>query len=157
VTHAEVELANLLRELATRCPPVRIVVRPRCRRVATLGRTIYVPAGWTRWPAADRFVILRHELVHVAQFERYGWLGTLLLYALLPLPIGLAYGRARLEWEAFEETLRATAIVRGPEAVHDPRLHEAIVRAFTGPAYGFMWPFPGTVRRWIADVTARRP
>jgi hypothetical protein len=123
--------------------------------VTTLGHTIYVPDGFHGWPAANRYAVLRHELVHVCQFERYGWLLMILVYGILPLPMGLSYGRARLEWEAYAETLRAVAEVEGIEAARSPALHDMIVRRFTGPDYGWMWPFPATVRRWIAEELAR--
>lgn len=123
--------------------------------VTTLGHTIYVPDDFDDWPAAHRYEILCHELVHVRQFERYGWLGMVLVYGLLPLPLGLAYGRARLEWEAYAETLRAVAETGGITAARDPELHAMIVRRFTGPDYGWMWPFPRMVRRWIAEELRR--
>lgn len=119
--------------------------------ITTLGHTIYVPDDFDRWPAAHRYSILRHELVHVLQFERYGWVGMILVYGVLPLPLGLAYGRARLEWEAYAETLRAVAEIEGIAAARAPPLHAMIVRRFTGPDYGWMWPFPRMVKRWIAE------
>ncbi len=122
--------------------------------VTTLGHTIYTPEGWERTPPLQRYVVLRHEVVHVRQFERWGWAGMVLLYGLLPLPVGLAYGRARLEWEAYAETLRATAEVEGIAAARDRRLHDEIVARFTGPDYAWMWPFPDVVRRWIARCVA---
>ena len=42
----------------------------------------------------------------------------------------------------------------------DPGLHEEIVRRFTGPDYGWMWPFEGWVRMRIAETLtaiSRRP
>jgi hypothetical protein len=123
--------------------------------VTTLGHTIYVPDDFDGWDAADAWRILRHELVHVAQFERYGWPLMILVYGFFPLPAGLAYGRARLEWEAYAETLRATAEIGGVEAARDPALHGRIASRFTGPDYGWMWPFPRVVRRWIAEEVAR--
>lgn len=118
--------------------------------VTTLGHTIYVPDGWSERSALSRYTVLRHEVVHVRQFERWGWAGMVLLYGLLPFPIGLAYGRARLEWEAYAETLRVTAELHGLDAACDPRLHDEIVARFTGPDYAWMWPFPSIVRGWIA-------
>jgi hypothetical protein len=118
--------------------------------VTTLGHTIYVPDDWDAWDPDHAWQTLRHELVHVAQFERFGWLGMILIYGFLPLPAGLAYGRARLEWEAYQETLRAVAESEGMEAARDGRLHDQIVKRFTGPDYGWMWPFPRAVRGWIA-------
>ena len=120
-----------------------------------IGWTLYVPASWEAQTWQAKVVTLRHERVHLRQFRRHGRVGMALLYLLPILPIGLSWGRARLEWEAYAETLRATAEVLGPEAARDPRLHAQIVRQFAGGAYGWMWPFPKAVRRWIADEVAR--
>jgi hypothetical protein len=120
--------------------------------VTTMGSTIYVHAGWDERDDVSRYVTLRHEAVHLRQFRRYGRVGMTFLYLLPIFPLGLALGRARLEWEAYAETLRATAEARGIEAARDPALHAHIVAQFTGPAYGWMWPFPRTVRRWIATT-----
>ena len=106
------------------------------------------------WTAAHAIEILRHEAVHVAQFERYGWVGMVLLYGVLPLPMGLAWFRARFEWEAYEETLWAVAEIEGLEAARSPDLRAKIVRRFTGPDYGWMWPFPRMVERWIDKTLA---
>lgn len=122
------------------------------RYVTTMGSTIFLPTGWAERSAESRYVTLRHEAVHLRQFRRYGRVGTALLYLLPILPLGLAYGRARLEWEAYAETLRATCEVWGLEAARDPALHAHIVTQFTGPAYGWMWPFPQAVRGWIDRV-----
>lgn len=117
--------------------------------VTTLGHTIYVPDDFHAWRPEQAWETLRHEAVHVRQFERYGWIGMLILYGILPLPMGLAYGRARLEWEAYAETLRAVAEAEGIDAAKSPDLHDEIIRRFTGPDYGWMWPFPRAVRGWI--------
>lgn len=122
--------------------------------VTTLGHTIYVPDDFDAWRPERALEILRHEAVHVRQFERYGWIGMVLLYGLLPLPMGLAYGRARLEWEAYAETLRAIAEVEGIAAARSTAVHDEIVRRFTGPDYGWMWPFPNAVKRWINEEIA---
>lgn len=124
------------------------------RYVTTIGRTIYLPVGWTDRTPTSRYVTLRHEAVHLRQFRRYGLVGTALVYLLPWLPLGLAWGRARLEWEAYAETLRATRDVHGLEAARDPGLRASIVRQFTGPAYGWMWPFPKTVNGWIDRLLA---
>ena len=107
-----------------------------------------MPDDFDAWDAGDAWRILRHELVHVAQFERYGWLLMILVYRLLPAP-----GRSRL-WaraarvgRAYAETLRASAEIGGLEAARDPALHDRITSRFTGPDYGWMWPFPRAVRR----------
>lgn len=119
------------------------------RYVTTIGRTIYLPEGWRTRSPESRYVTLRHEAVHLRQFRRYGLVGTALIYLLPIVPMGLAWGRARLEWEAYAETLRATAEVHGLEAAASPDLHRYIREQFTGPAYGWMWPFDRAVQRWI--------
>lgn len=117
-----------------------------------LGYTLWLPTKWPDSPDEARYILLRHERVHLRQRRRYGMIGMALIYLLPILPLGLAYGRARLEWEAYTETLRATAEVQGRDAAHDPELHAYLVRQFTSGAYGWMWPFPSTIRRWIAEV-----
>ena len=76
------------------------------------------------------------------------------LYLVPFFPLGLAYGRARLEWEAYAETLRATAEYRGLEAALDEALRRKIVGRFTGGAYGWMWPFSRQVQHWFDQVVA---
>lgn len=117
--------------------------------VTTLGHTIYVPDGFDRWDPSQAWEVLRHELVHVEQFERWGWLGMIVIYGFFPLPAGLAWGRARLEWEAYRETLRSIAELEGLDAARSPALHAQLIQRFVGPDYGWMWPFPRTIKRWI--------
>ena len=124
-----------------------------------LGSTIYVPASWDARSDDARYITLRHEAVHLRQFRRYGALGMTVIYGLIFFPVGLAAGRAFIEWEAYRETLEATAEVHGVEAAADPALHAHIRTQFVGPAYVYMWPFPASVQRWIdravADIRAR--
>lgn len=119
------------------------------RYVTTIGRTIYLPSGWRKRSPESRYCTLRHEAVHLRQFRRYGLVLTAAIYLLPIAPLGLALGRARLEWEAYAETLRAHAEVYGVEAAQAAELHAYIERQFTSAAYGWMWPFRGQVRGWI--------
>jgi len=113
-----------------------------------IGDRLYVPESWERMADVDRVILLRHERVHLRQRRRYGSVGMAFLYLVPLFPLGLAYGRARIEWEAYEETLRATAELQGIAAARNPELRREIVRRFTGPDYGWMWPFRRQVERW---------
>jgi hypothetical protein len=117
-----------------------------------IGNTLYVPASWSAASDVERLIVLRHERVHLRQRRRYGLALFALLYLVPFLPLGLAYGRARLEWEAYAETLRATAELEGLDAARAGELRRRIVGRFTGPAYGWMWPFRRQVEKWYADV-----
>jgi hypothetical protein len=117
-----------------------------------IGDTLYVPEAWAHSADVDRVILLRHERVHLRQRRRYGFLGMAFLYLIPFFPIGLAYGRARLEWEAYQETLRATAELLGLPAARDPTLREKIIQRFVGPEYGWMWPFRAQIERWY-DAT----
>jgi hypothetical protein len=119
-----------------------------------IGDTLYVPETWEGLADVDRVILLRHERVHLRQRRRYGGPLMTFLYLFPFLPLGLAYGRARIEWEAYTETLRATAELRGPEAARSPELREQIIRRFTGPDYGWMWPFRSTVEAWYDRVVS---
>lgn len=170
--------AALLAELSAEFPAFRIVTKagdPLSRTIdaalrlvtlggqrayltryrTVLGDTLYVPAAWEATLPLDRVICLRHERIHLRQRRRFTLAGMAALYLLLPLPLGLAYGRARLEWEAYEETLRATLELKGKGALLEPELRREVVAQFTGPAYGWMWPFRATVARWFDEAVAR--
>ena len=113
-----------------------------------IGHTLYVPRAWDHTPEVERVILLRHERVHLRQRRRLGFLPMAFVYLIPFFPLGLAYGRARLEWEAYTETLRATSELLGLGAARSPELRRKIVGRFTGPDYGWMWPFPGQVQSW---------
>jgi hypothetical protein len=119
--------------------------------VTTIGKRVAVPKDWPV-PRERQYVVLRHELVHVRQQARLGlgfvWLGMVpwaVLYALLPLPMGLAWFRYCFEREAYAESVRAAIVVgEDPEAER-----EHAVAQISGPAYAWTWPFPARVRAWL--------
>jgi hypothetical protein len=111
---------------------------------------LWVPESWEGLPDLDRYILLCHERVHLRQRRRLGDVGLAFVYLLPFFPLFLAYGRARIEWEAYTETLRATAEVYGFESAE--RLREPIVRRFVGGEYGWMWPFPRVIHRWFDET-----
>ncbi|HEX6835206.1 MAG TPA: hypothetical protein VF334_01470 [Polyangia bacterium] len=119
--------------------------------VTTMWHTVYVPDDWEARPIEERWATLRHELVHVRQFERWG-VAMAVAYLLLPLPLGLAWFRMRFEREAYEETLRAWHELGGRAACERLRAH--VIGQFTSGAYGWMWPFPRAVARWFDGFVA---
>jgi hypothetical protein len=117
-----------------------------------LGYKLYVPQSWERLDDLGRVILLRHERVHLRQRRRYGAALMTFLYLVPFAPLGLAWGRARIEWEAYTETLRATAELRGLAAAKSSALRAEIIGRFSGPDYGWMWPFPAQLGRWYDGV-----
>ncbi|MFO0674636.1 MAG: hypothetical protein U0235_34325 [Polyangiaceae bacterium] len=117
--------------------------------------TLWVPDTWDAMSDLDRYVLLRHERVHLRQRKRMGDVAMAYVYLVPIFPIGLAYGRARIEWEAYVETLRATDEVYGRAATL--ALRGPIVERFVGPDYGWMWPFRRTIERWFDEAVAALP
>jgi hypothetical protein len=122
------------------------------RYYTVLGDRLYVPDGWKSVDPIEAVITLRHERIHLRQRRRYTLPGMALIYLLWPLPLGLAYGRARIEWEAYTETLRATYELRGEKALRSKALRSRIVEQFTSAAYGWMWPFRASVERWYDEA-----
>jgi hypothetical protein len=119
---------------------------------AMFGR-LYVPDSWDAMDDVARYVLLRHERVHLRQRRRMTGFGMAVVYLVPFFPLFLAYGRARIEWEAYIETIRATHETMGLPAAR--ALRGEILRRYTGPDYGWMWPFPGVVGRWFdAEIAA---
>jgi hypothetical protein len=114
--------------------------------------TLWVPDAWDAMSDDDKYILLRHERVHLRQRGRMGDVLMTFLYLVPFFPLFLAYGRARIEWEAYVETIRATAEVYGVEAAES--LRPQIVKRFTGPEYGWMWPFKKSVNAWFDETMA---
>lgn len=126
----------------------------------TIGATVYVTPDWDDWDPERRYVTLRHEAIHLRQFRRFTLPGMTVLYLLVPLPMGLAWFRARFEKEAYAESIRAAAEVWGPAFPARAAYRDYVLTQFTGPAYGWMWPFRRGLERWydqvLAGLSARR-
>ena len=88
------------------------------------------------------------------QFEKYTLPVMAILYVLLPLPMGLAYFRARFEMEAYEETIRANAELHGVGYVRGADHRTYVIGQFMGPSYGWMWPFRKQLDRWYDRIVA---
>ena len=125
------------------------------RYYTVIFHTLYVPGGWEATDDVERVITLRHERIHLRQVKRYTRVGMAVLYLVPFFPLGLAYGRARIEWEAYTETIRATAEMRGLDAARSPWLRKHIVEQFVSGAYGWMWPFRGQVNRWYDRALAQ--
>jgi hypothetical protein len=113
---------------------------------------LWVPDAWDQMEGDDKYILLRHERIHLRQRKRMGDFVMSFVYLVPFFPLFLAYGRARIEWEAYIETIRATAEVYGLEAAES--LRPAIKSRFTGAEYGWMWPFPKTFDRWFDEAMA---
>jgi len=117
----------------------------------TLGRTIYYPAGWT----VDTVrlydcIILRHEIIHVRQYLKWGFgnivLGTFLMaiaYLLLPVPLFFAWFRYKLEREAYWESYRASI-----ELGLEPQV-EHYAEVLTNSGYFWAWYSKKQVQGWF--------
>lgn len=114
--------------------------------------TLWVPDAWDQMSDDEKYILLRHERVHLRQRARMGDAVMAFVYLVPFFPLFFAYGRARLEWEAYVETLRATAEVHGPDAAE--ALRPQIKQRFVGPEYGWMWPFPKMIDRWFDEAMA---
>lgn len=123
----------------------------------TIGCTVYVTPDWDDRSPERRYVTLRHEAVHLRQFRAYSLPGMAVLYVLLPLPMGLSWFRAQFEKAAYAESVRAAAEVWGPAYPRSPEYRRYVISQFTGPSYGWMWPFRRGLERWYDQVLASLP
>lgn len=116
---------------------------------------LWVPDAWDDMPDDARYILLRHERVHLRQRARMGDVLMAVYYLFVFLPLFLAWGRARIEWEAYEETIRATFEVHGLAAAKS--LEPEITRRFTSADYGWMWPFPAQIHDWFQTTLRSLP
>lgn len=118
----------------------------------TLGNTLYVGDTWDGLDDRTKAIVLRHELAHIRQQKKFGPLGYAVTYLFFVFPVGFAYGRALIEWQAYSETIRATLEIKGPDAAKSPVLKQQIISQFTGPSYLWMWPFRSQIESWYSDA-----
>ncbi len=124
------------------------------RYQTTIGRTVYVTPDWDLTPAAQRYITMRHERVHLRQFRRWTVPGMALLYVLVPFPVGIAWCRMRFERAGYEESIRAAAEIHGLAHVKGEAFREHVLEQFSSGAYGWMWPFRQALSRWYDGVIA---
>ncbi len=122
--------------------------------VTTIGQKVYVCRDWDARTDDARWATMRHEAVHLRQFRRWTLPGMAFLYLLVPLPVGLAYFRMRFERAAYEETIRCEASLYGLDYVRGT-LRDHVLEQFSGPSYGWMWPFRRSLERWYDAQVAR--
>lgn len=103
------------------------------------GYTIYMPKDLIGTDAGYR--VLRHEAVHIADFDKWGWWMRISYFLLLPAGITM---RAYWELKAYKESLRVCYEMYGKIPDY---LIEYYVELFTGPKYVWMLPFPKTIRK----------
>lgn len=136
---------------------------------STIGNVVYIPKRYTdkgkayyfgEFPTED-YRVLSHELEHVKQFYKLSIkkvkggraVGVVLfglMYIFMFFPIGLAYGRYKLEREAYLAGLLAAKRCKQYSATElDDLLKKAVRSCSTSPWYLCPWPFPRQVRRWF--------
>lgn len=121
--------------------------------VTTIWNTVYLPNHWDSYDEATKCGLLRHERVHMRQARKLTFPVFALLYLLVIFPIGLAYCRARFEMEAYTESL--TADKDYGDDYSSPEKKAWLLSQFTSGNYGWMWPFPGAVGKWIDEAVAK--
>ena len=102
------------------------------------------PPGWDD----GLWSTLMHERRHLRRFKQLGVFVCALLYLLVFLPMGLAWGRAWFEREGYIETLRCWYVLN-PSWACSAEARDWWVKAFTGPNYAWAWPFRKQVQRWF--------
>lgn len=120
--------------------------------ITVLGKTMYVHPNWTGMSWLDRWVVLRHEGIHLCQanrmfFGRCFWIGWLIwaFAYLFILPFGLTL-RSRWEREAYTETVRCSQ--RFGIGVNRARLFAQ----FTGPQYFWMDLRRDKISEWLDQL-----
>lgn len=126
----------------------------------TIGNVIGTPTMWDKYADAEKYETLLHEAVHIRQYKKFGlgnaWVGIIpvgFAYLFLPFPVGIAYCRAKLEQEGYEESIRAIIQTAGLTAALESKTF--FVSQFTSANYLWMWPFKTNVEKWFDDAVRR--
>lgn len=127
------------------------------RFATTIGPIQAYPSGWADIPAK----LIAHESRHTRQSRWFGlwihpWIGVLpmvVAYLLLPLPVGLAWCRMRLELDAEIAAIRHEKEVgRTPFQVFFMWIGN-FANSVSGAAYAWAWPKGWTKRKFRNAVS----
>ena len=123
--------------------------------ITTIGPFIFFPVDFE--PAkADEIdcLIYAHELEHVSQYSRCGlgcaWLGMpifLVLYCLLPFPLGISWFRYHFERKAFLAEDCYARMFRFNVSLDIKGISEQL----SGKMYFFAWPFRSKIEKWFQE------
>lgn len=119
----------------------------------TIGNTVYVPDAWKIMSTSTKYVILRHERVHMRQAKRLSLFLYSFLYLFIPFPIVFSYFRTQFEMEAYAETIKAVYEVHGLERIRSEEFRSFIFEQFKTSSY--MWMsvgLPGIVENWYYNL-----
>ena len=129
------EDSRLMRLIAWALKPIN----PRFMNYyTTIGSTVYAPSG----VIPDE--VLAHELVHVADWQKYNLLFALSYLLLLPLGPSI---RAFWEWRAYKVSLHWWAYNDLGWAQTQGKA--LVLTQFTTSAYAWMWPFKGHLNKLV--------
>jgi hypothetical protein len=136
------------------------VAMPLKRFLGDFGTTVGCWLGFPRALASIAPRFLRHECRHVTQFTWFGWAVPVLgwffgrtvravagvlpmgiVYALLPLPAGLALGRYLLEADAEETSWRAGMRDGSLDGAEVRRRADVFGAMLAGREYLYAWPW----------------
>jgi hypothetical protein len=119
-----------------------------------IGKTMYTAPGWEKMPWLNRWILLRHEGMHLRQAKKIGlgsfWFGwAIWSFAYLFLLPAVWTLRSRWEREAYIETICCSQR-------YGLRIdREKMIQQFTSSQYFFMWPFREKVERWLDSLGVR--
>ena len=98
-----------------------------------------------------RYILLRHERVHLRQRRRMGDVVMAFVYLVPSLSARARLGSRAHRVGGVRRDHRAPR-PKSTGSTQRAKLEDEIVRRYVGPDYGWMWPFPATVRRWFREV-----
>jgi hypothetical protein len=125
ITAASVQ--QFLADLRQRYPDFRLVTKSTSSdRCTTWGTLIYVPETWDLLSPITQWIRLKHESVHLEQFQRYGTIRFLWQY-LWPST------RYAIEQQAYREEFVAICQALGAQALQQKR--DYYVNLLSGSAY----------------------
>lgn len=113
----------------------------------TIGSTMYVADNFDQWSSNARYATLRHEKIHVEQFNcwplgQWAWPLNYLLFSLVYLfcfPV-LWTMRAKFEREGYTQTMLVNYELHGVSTESQKEaIAESLVDYFGGVFYFFMW------------------
>jgi len=121
----------------------------------TIGYSIYTPDDWSKRSYTSRYNTMIHEMIHLQQFRKFGFIPYSILYIFIPLPVFLAYFRKKFEQEAYAINIILAYKQKGRKHVLSEAYKKNVIEQFCSNLYGYTWYSEDSIEEWLENFVKK--
>ena len=121
----------------------------------TIGYSIFTPDDWSKRSYTSRYSTMIHEMIHLQQFRKFGFIPYSILYIFVPIPVFLAYFRKKFEQEAYAINIILAYKQKGRKHVLSKQYKQNVIDQFCSNLYGYTWHSKESIAKWLESLVSK--